>query len=290
MDNVKIEKLVREYLSSQSLKFYPQDQFGEAIDLYVSRDDNHAISTFLTENTDSMVKETYRRAKEQGFVEDNIDIHAIFDDIRTRREEAFAAGRLKNKKKGKLKPRPSHWDSDLDGSWSDQPAAVEFSDDEGDNQNRPQDQGSDVETRAQTSAPAPTRGRGRGRGATARASTTAASSARGTANKATTSKATTARGGRKKDKEDDVIMIDDDDDKPEDTLPARVSKTSTRSQPNRGGASTTTRTQPSRQADARQSRLNFSQTSTQTRGNTAQKQAEELVTKKAFHGHELELI
>jgi double-strand break repair protein MRE11 len=130
----------------------------------------------------------------------------------------FSKGALKKSKGGKhrFKPKPSNWDSDLDGDWEDQPGALLRPDEEN---------GSvmDVEDEEEDEAPKPrpARGRGRGRGG------------RGGANRTTTKTTAAPRKptvapsrARKKvveeyddeDEEDeDVVMLDDDDDDDDDS-------------------------------------------------------------------------
>jgi double-strand break repair protein MRE11 len=42
-DNVKVEKLVQEFLTAQSLKILPKAPFGDAVTQFVDKDDKHAM-------------------------------------------------------------------------------------------------------------------------------------------------------------------------------------------------------------------------------------------------------
>ncbi|KAH8816455.1 DNA repair protein [Xylogone sp. PMI_703] len=239
IDNVKVEKLVREFLTAQSLKILPQAPFGDAVTQFVDKDDKHAMEMFVNESLAGQVKQMLELD-----ADDDEELENAMERYRNRVDEMFAAGTLKRTKKAaRYKPRPENWDSDMDGEWEDQPGAIEIS-----------DAGED-----ETSAP-PAR---RGRAATAGGSDDDASiisaappakkapakrapAKKAAAPKAPAKKATAkapARGRKKvaepsEDEDDDIIMIDDN-------------PPPTRSQPSR-----TTRA-PAR--GSRQTTLNFSQ-------------------------------
>ncbi|RDL37314.1 Uncharacterized protein BP5553_04747 [Venustampulla echinocandica] len=123
IDNVKVERLVREFLTAQSLKILPQAPFGDAVTQFVDKDDKHAMEMFVNESLSSQVKELLTMHK------DDDDLESAMDNFRARQEALFEAGVLKRqKRRGKLKPRPQIWDSDMDGEWEDQPGAWEFTD------------------------------------------------------------------------------------------------------------------------------------------------------------------
>jgi double-strand break repair protein MRE11 len=126
VDNVKVEKLVREFLIAQNLKILPRTHFGAAVTEYVDKDDKHAMETFVVESLAHQVKEMLSIEGEE------VDIDTTMDEIRKRQEELWAAGLIKNPKKSKnLAPRPVNWDSeDMGHSWADDPAANIFDDDE----------------------------------------------------------------------------------------------------------------------------------------------------------------
>ena len=137
MDNVKVEKLIREFLGAQSLKILPRTRFGAAVTEFVDKDDKRAMQTFVDESLAQQVMEMLQMGDE------DVDIDNTMDEIRTKQEELWAAGMIKNAKKAdKLAPRPENWDSDDMGhSWADDPASHVF--------------GIDI-----SEGPAPRRGRG----------------------------------------------------------------------------------------------------------------------------------
>lgn len=118
IDNVKVEKLVREFLVAQSLKILPRPQFGVAVTEYVDKDDKRAMETFVEESLAEQVKQMLSLEGEE------LDIDTTMDEIRARLEELGAAGAIKDAKKGrKLNPKPETWDSDDMGHWADDPAS-----------------------------------------------------------------------------------------------------------------------------------------------------------------------
>jgi len=132
-DNVKVEKLVREFLTAQSLKIFPKAPFGDAVTQFVGKDDKHAMEAFVNDSLSSQIKEIMLRENPD---EENLD--EIMDELRTKQEALFASGALKTRKKvGKLKPRPQTWDSDMDGEWEDAPGAYEFVEGEDDDSPAP---------------------------------------------------------------------------------------------------------------------------------------------------------
>lgn len=206
-DDIQVSKLVREFLEAQSLTILPQNYFGDAVNQFVDKDDRHAMEMFVNDSLANQIK-TLVKMQEDGDAEidGDEDLMAQIQDIRQGIERDFAEGLVKARKATrKLKPRPEEWDSDFDGAWADQPAALIRSEDE--------DEGSEEDA-----IPAPsTRGRGRGargRGAATRSRGAASTGARGT----TRSKPPAARGKKKAISEDDesepedVVMLDDDED------------------------------------------------------------------------------
>jgi double-strand break repair protein MRE11 len=121
IENVKVEKLVREFLIAQSLKILPRTQFGVAVTEYVDKDDKRAMETFVDESLAEQVKQMLSLEGEE------LDIDTTMDEIRARQEELWAAGAIKDAKKGrKLNPKPDTWDSDDMGHWADDPASHVF--------------------------------------------------------------------------------------------------------------------------------------------------------------------
>ena len=76
IDNVKVEKLVREFLVAQSLKILPRTHFGDAVTQYVDKDDKHAMETFVEESLTLQVQELL--TIDQGEDNDEKDLFTIF--------------------------------------------------------------------------------------------------------------------------------------------------------------------------------------------------------------------
>lgn len=123
IDSVRIEKLVREFLQAQNLTILPQNSFGDAVSQFVDKDDRHAMETFVQDSLKSQVKHLMDVDK----VEED-DLMDMVDQYRSKQEQLFAAGELKRVRKAKIRPKPDGWNSDFDGSWEDQPAAIIHSD------------------------------------------------------------------------------------------------------------------------------------------------------------------
>jgi double-strand break repair protein MRE11 len=121
IDNLRIEKLVHEFFQAQSLKILPQAPFGDAVSQFVEKDDKHALELFVNDSLSVQVKSLL------DLEEDDVDLDEVMERIRAKQEEGFRAGTIRRARKGKLKPRPHGWDSDLDGEWEDQPGAYEYS-------------------------------------------------------------------------------------------------------------------------------------------------------------------
>ena len=257
IDSVKVEKLVREFLHAQSLTILPQNAFGDAVAQFVDKDDKNAMENFVNDSLKAQVQHLV------NIDQDDPDLQNAIEIERSRLEELFKAGHLKrSKNRRKLNAKPDNWDSELDGNWSDDPAALVHSDidgdehDEDDDENRP--------------TPAPTtRGRGRGRGRGSGATTTRG---RGSAK---TAAPTRAARGRKRtvvesedDADGDAVMLDDDnedvdtesllflqDSQPTMTRSGRTTTIRGKAMPARGGTQTKltqTKLMPTRGAAASQ--------------------------------------
>lgn len=124
IDTVKVEKLVRDFLAAQSLTVLPQNSFGDAVSQFIDKDDKHAMEEFVTENLSKQVEQLM---KMDELDEDNI--RDAMEEGKSHLEELFASGDHQSKrKKAKRKPRPDDWDSDFNGEWDKQPAAIDRSD------------------------------------------------------------------------------------------------------------------------------------------------------------------
>ncbi|EGE79359.1 Double-strand break repair protein mus-23 [Blastomyces dermatitidis] len=215
LDTVKVEKLVREFLTAQSLTILPQNSFGDAVSQFVDKDDKHAMEMFVNESLESQIKHLLALDQEQD--DDEIDygdgegrsiIQAAMDKYRAQLEDMFAKGsQRRTRGQRRFKPKPDGWDSEFDGPWEDQPGALIISDDEADevvDENPPPRRGATTTT-----------GRGRGRGGrTARGSAPRATSTRKAATPTTSSSSRTRRRQAVSDDEDedeqeDAIMLDD---------------------------------------------------------------------------------
>ncbi|KAI4140852.1 MAG: hypothetical protein L6R39_005628 [Caloplaca ligustica] len=191
IDNVRIEKLVREFLEAQNLTILPQNSFGDAVSQFVDKDDRHAMEMFVQESLKSQVKHLMDVDKV-----DEEELMDMVDQHRSKLEELFAAGELKRVRKSKLRPKPDGWNTDLDGNWSDQPGALLHTDNEAEE---------DEDDAASIVAPP----KGRGRPAATKKATAPAK------------KTAPAKGGRGKkkvveeeseeeDEDNDIVMVDSD--------------------------------------------------------------------------------
>ncbi|RAR07025.1 double-strand break repair protein mus-23 [Stemphylium lycopersici] len=260
IDSVKVDKLVKEFLTAQTLTILPQNSFGDAVAQFVDKDDKHAMETFVKESLTTQLK----HLMEANEVEEE-EIVKEMTEYREQLEDLFASGQLKKVRKSKIKPKPDGWDSDFEGSWADQPGALIRSDDE--------EEKEDGEGLASipTKKAAP-RGRGKATGTTRETATTAKKAAE------------PAKGGRGKkkaveeeeedeDEDNDVIMIDDDDDEEEsaeDLFVASQKKAPTKKPAARAAKAPARAKSPAKKtattrakAPVTQSKLNFSQTPTQ---------------------------
>ena len=261
IDSVKVEKLVREYLQSQSLTILPQNSFGDAVTQFVDKDDKHAMEAFVEGSLGDQVKHLLDTGDA-----DEEEIIQAFGKNREHLEELFAGGKSKKYTNRKMKPKPNGWDSDLDGSWLDQPGAIQLSD----NEEPENDEDHESNAGSVATNTASTRGRGRGRGgskANGTTRSTASSKSNTTARKSTT---TQGRGKKKSvpepddDGEGDVVMVEGDDDDYVEVQPRATAGRASSSA--RGARSTATRKPPARTAAPRQSTINFSQPASQVRG------------------------
>ncbi|MCJ1404360.1 meiotic recombination [Xylographa trunciseda] len=247
IDSVKVEKLVREFLSAQSLTILPQNSFGDAVSLFVDKDDKHAMELFVNESLTNQIKNLLNIDQY-----DEDDILAAMDEHKSKLEELFAKGHLRKSKKAKLKPKPDNWDSDIDGDWGDQPGALVHSDVE--------DAVDDMDDAASLAATV-TAARGRGRAAPKKAVVAT--------KRAPPAAPKTARGRKKvveesEEEEDDVVMVDpDEDDNELFVKPATATRGGRK--PAASKAAAAPKRAPARAA-ATQSKLNFSQPASQVSG------------------------
>ncbi|KAG9739954.1 DNA repair exonuclease, partial [Aureobasidium melanogenum] len=201
LDTVKVEKLVKEFLTAQSLTILPQNSFGDAVSQFVNKDDKHAMEAFVNESLASQLKHLLSGES----VEDE-DMTEAMEGYKAKLEEMWAQGTLKRTvRKDKLKPKPANWDSDLDGEWAAQPGALV----------RSEDEALDEEEAAQPK-PKATRGRGGKAIGTTRKSAAATKKAAPAKKTTTRTRKAPIEEESEDEEEDDVIMLDDDD---EDEIP-----------------------------------------------------------------------
>lgn len=251
LDSVRIEKLVREFLEAQNLTILPQNSFGDAVGQFVDKDDKHAMEMFVQESLKSQVK--HLMGVDQA---DEDDLKAMVDEHRAKMEKMFAAGELKRVRKGKIRPKPDGWTTEVDGNWSDEPGALIHTDSEG---------GQDEDDAVSVVA-AP---KGRGKAAAATKKTAAPAK-----------KAAPARGGRGKKKvveeeseeeDNDLIMADSDDGESQlfvqPAKPTRATQKPTARKASPVKRAPAPRARAANNAAAKsQSKLNFSQPRAQANG------------------------
>ena len=260
MDTVKVEKLVREFLTAQSLTILPQNTFGDAVTQFVDKDDKHAMEMFVNESLTTQMKALLAI---DDLDEDNI--HGFIDEHKSKLEELFAAGHLKRTKKAKIKPRPDNWDSDLDGEWADQPGALVRSDPDND------------DDAGENGSIPPTTGAARGRG-----KATAPKKLPTTAKRA--APVVKSRGKKQvveeesEEEENDVVMAESEEEPSLFLSQATSARGTKKAAPARKAASPTRRTAPRKatSTSAKQSKLNFSQPATQTQTNGRSKKVHEI--------------
>ncbi|KAJ6029711.1 hypothetical protein N7499_000858 [Penicillium canescens] len=243
LDTVKVEQLVREFLSSQSLSILPQNSFGDAVAQFIDKDDKHAMEMFVNESLESQVKHLLSLDRDDDGMDDQeqeqSSLVAAMEKYRGQMENMFSKG-VKKRTRGKkrFKPKPDGWDTEFDGVWEDQPGALIHSDNEGGDpaeEEAGEDGAAPARGRA-AAAPACGRGRGRGRGA--------AASARTTKPKATPAPTKSRKKQVVSDEESDVIMldddVDDDDDDDDDSQALFVKQPKSTTAKSRKAAPTTT--------------------------------------------------
>ncbi|CEJ81844.1 Putative Double-strand break repair protein mus-23 [[Torrubiella] hemipterigena] len=118
-DLVKVESLVQDFLSAQSLKVLPQGPLGEAVNQFVTKDDKHAMELFVSEHLSGQVRQML------GLESDDEDLNSAMEIYRTRVEQQLNSGVHKPTidRQRVLLPQPATWDNDFDGNWEDEPNA-----------------------------------------------------------------------------------------------------------------------------------------------------------------------
>ncbi|KAK2752884.1 meiotic recombination [Arachnomyces sp. PD_36] len=274
LDTVKVEKLVREFLTAQSLTILPQNSFGDAVSQFVDKDDKHAMEMFVNESLENQIKHLLALDRDPDNEMDYDDeegqssLQEAMDKYRNQLEEMFSKGAARKRGgKKRFKPRPDGWDSEFDGVWEDQPGALIHSDHEGGDQDEEEGNSRTTAARARTTTSASTRGR-RGAARGGRAASTATSTRGGrtaaASTKRTAAPATTSRSRRQQqhvisddeDADEDIIMAhevsEDDDDEVEvqasddDSDSLFVKQPAAKAKPKAPAAAPPTRSAPSR--------------------------------------------
>lgn len=253
IDSVKVDKLVREFLTAQSLTILPQNSFGDAVSQYVNKDDKHAMEMFVNESLASQIK--YLINIDQHDEDD--EMYSAMDQYKSKLEELFAAGRLKKVKKAKLKPKPDNWNSDVDGEWEEQTGVLMRSDIEDGEDNAVASIDSTV-----------TAAKGRGRAAPKKASAVTKKAAPVATKTTRGKKRVVEEESEEVEDDNDVVMVDDDDD--DDGESQMFVKPAAPARRGRKPASSKVTPAPNRapaRAPATQSKLHFSQSASQISGN-----------------------
>ncbi|KAF2631996.1 hypothetical protein BU25DRAFT_417763 [Macroventuria anomochaeta] len=257
LSTVGVDKLVKEFLTAQSLTILPQNSFGDAVSQFVNKDDKHAMEQFVNES----LKNQLKHLMDANEVDES-EIANEMEQYRSRLEDLFASGQLKKTRKSKTKPKPVTWDSEEDGPWNDQPGALIRSDNEAEKDD--DDLGS-IPTRKPAA-----RGRAKATGATRQ---TAATKKAAPAAKGTRGKKKVVEEEEEEDEDGDAIMISDDDEesaedlfvKPAKKAPAKKAAPAAKA-PARVKSPVKKTPVPARTrapAVSKQTALNFSQPSTQ---------------------------
>lgn len=122
IDNVKIEKLVQEFLDAQSLKILPQGPFHDAVTQYVDKDDNNAMKEFVSESLQGQVKQLLELERNDD--DDEGELETAMETFRSQMEATYSANPSLTRTTGRSKrggrQRPANYDSDLDGPWEEQ--------------------------------------------------------------------------------------------------------------------------------------------------------------------------
>jgi double-strand break repair protein MRE11 len=251
---VKVDKLVKEFLTAQTLTILPQNSFGDAVTQFVDKDDKHAMELFVSESLNNQLKHLMNASE----LEEE-DIINEMDQYKSQLEGLFAAGKLKKTKKTNLKAKPIGWDSDEDGHWADDPGALirPVDDDE-------EDEDNDSLASVPTKKPA-ARGRGKAAGTT-RQTAAATKTKAPLAAKSVRGKKKVVEEEEDDDDDDDVIMVSDNDEESDDAVfvseakKAPAKKPATRAPARAKSPAKKTTASRAKAPAAKQSTLNFSQT------------------------------
>jgi double-strand break repair protein MRE11 len=253
---VKVDKLVKEFLTAQTLTILPQNSFGDAVTQFVDKDDKHAMEHFVNESLNNQLKHLLAAS---GVEED--DLITEMDQYKSQLEGMFAAGKIKKTKRSNLKAKPIGWDSDEDGHWADDPGALIRPIDEDE-----EEDGDDASLASVPTKKPAARGRGKAAGTT-RKPAAATKKAAPAAKSARDKKKVVEEEEDNDDDDDDVIMVSDDDEESDDAVlfvpevkKAPAKKPAARAPARAKSPAKKATTSRAKAPAAKQSTLNFSQT------------------------------
>jgi double-strand break repair protein MRE11 len=253
---VKVDKLVKEFLTAQTLTILPQNSFGDAVTQFVDKDDKHAMEHFVNESLNNQLKHLLAAS---GVEED--DLITEMDQYKSQLEGMFAAGKIKKTKRSNLKAKPIGWDSDEDGHWADDPGALVRPIDEDE-----EEDGDDASLASVPTKKPAARGRGKAAGTT-RKPAAATKKAAPAAKSARDKKKVVEEEEDNDDDDDDVIMVSDDDEESDDAVlfvpevkKAPAKKPAARAPARAKSPAKKATTSRAKAPAAKQSTLNFSQT------------------------------
>ncbi|KAF4554758.1 Double-strand break repair protein mus-23-like protein [Elsinoe fawcettii] len=265
IDTIKVDKLVKEFLLAQSLTILPQNSFGEAVDLFVDKDDGQAVKNFVTESLENQVKHLLDKNENL----DDEDMANAMEEYKAKLEGVFKEHAAKyGKKKVTARMSAADVDSDMDDPFVDGSVNGATNGHDNDDDGSPTPKGRKGKTAAKSNGTT-----GRKTAAAKKVPTKAPA------------KKTTGRGKKSvvsedEDEDEDVVMIDDDDEEEledeveeeeeEESQGLFVSKgkkpaaRSTRAAPKRAASPkktsrATTSKSKSQASASTQSKLNFSQ-------------------------------
>ncbi|KAG5519431.1 hypothetical protein PMAC_002058 [Pneumocystis sp. 'macacae'] len=84
LENIKVEDLVKEFLSIQSLVCLPEYELGEAVTKFIEKDDREALKCFVTAHIDSQVKLLIKNLVTEENLEEELKKQKLFYEERTK--------------------------------------------------------------------------------------------------------------------------------------------------------------------------------------------------------------
>ncbi|KIL66027.1 hypothetical protein M378DRAFT_161245 [Amanita muscaria Koide BX008] len=109
---IRVGALVKEYLAAQELQLLFENGMSDAIQMFVEKDDTHAIETHITKALNAMLKDVRGKTVEDEVDEDSV--HDMLIQAKEQHEKDYAEKVQANaaKKKGKGKEKAHQGDSD----------------------------------------------------------------------------------------------------------------------------------------------------------------------------------